>query len=46
MKSEAGKVHLIRPTAAVQYRKNIAKFFNMRGGHWATVDENGQYFSP
>ena len=33
MKSEAGKVHLIRPTAAVQYRKNITKFFNMRRGH-------------
>ena len=33
VKSEAGKVHLIRPTAAVQYCKNIAKFFNMCRGH-------------
>jgi len=33
MKSEAGKVHLIRPAAAVQYRENIAKFFNMCGGY-------------
>jgi hypothetical protein len=33
MKSEAGKVHLIGPTAAVQYRENIAQFFNMRGGY-------------
>jgi hypothetical protein len=26
---EARNVHIIRPTAAVQYRKNVAKFFNM-----------------
>jgi hypothetical protein len=33
MQPEARKVHIIWPTAAVQYRKNVAKLFNMRGGH-------------
>jgi hypothetical protein len=31
MQSEAGNVHIIRPTAEVQHGKNIAKLFNMRG---------------
>jgi hypothetical protein len=33
MQAEPRNVHIIRPAAAVQYRKNIAKFFNMRRGH-------------
>jgi hypothetical protein len=28
MQAEPGNVHIIRPAAAVQYRKNVAKFFN------------------
>ena len=32
MQPEARNVHIIRPTAAVQYRKNVAKLFNMRRG--------------
>jgi hypothetical protein len=30
---EARNVHIIRPTAAVQYRKNVAKFFKMCRGY-------------
>lgn len=33
MQPEARKVHIIWPTAAVQDRKNVTKFFNMRRGH-------------
>ena len=33
MQSEAGNAHILRPTAAVQHRKNVAKLFNMRGRH-------------
>jgi hypothetical protein len=33
MQSKARNVHFARPTAVVQYRKDVAKFFNMRGRH-------------
>jgi hypothetical protein len=33
MQPEARNVHIIRPTAAVQYRKNVAQFFNMCRGY-------------
>ena len=33
MQAEPRNAHIIRPAAAVQYRKNVAKFFNMRRRH-------------
>src|SRR5450759_1913152 len=33
MQPKARNVHIIRPTAVVQCRKDVAKFFNMRGRH-------------
>ena len=46
MQTEARDVHIARPTVAVEYRQDIAKFFNMRGSHFPCRSPIIKAFEP